>query len=90
MGAGGGGGGDPPSAPTFSLYTHRKWGPCSDPRIYWAEREFSKHRWGRGGGMKSGGMVGAGKESGCMENLNVARLKPLKRKGYYAGSLCEN
>jgi len=35
-----------------------------------------------GGGVveacKSGGIVGAAKESGCMENLNVARLKPLK------------
>lgn len=30
------------------------------------------------GADKSGGMVGAGKGNGCLENLNVARLKPLK------------
>lgn len=68
-GPGGDGGGAPPSPPLFPCIHTESGGHAETRKFTGLRGDFQK---------TGGGMVGAGKGNGCLENLNVARLKPLK------------
>jgi len=71
--------GAPPLSPPLFPCIHTESGGHAETRKFTGLRgDFQKTGGGMVGADKSGGMVGAGKGNGCLENLNVARLKPLK------------